>query len=40
MSEKRVYEAAEIEIIPLGESDIVSSSSAFDGEDDYITSEW
>ena len=40
MNEKRIYEKAEIEIIPFGESDIVSASSAFDGEDDYVSSEW
>ena len=40
MKEKRVYETAEIEIIHLGQSDIVSASSAFDGEDDYVSSEW
>ena len=37
MKEKLSYEHAEIEILPL--SDVVTSSAAFDGEEDLI-SDW
>ena len=33
---KRKYEEAELEVILLGPSDIITSSGAFDGEEDRI----
>ena len=39
MNNKPVYEEVKIEIILLNGADIITSSSAFDGEEDRI-SEW
>ena len=39
MGNKRTYEDVEIEVINLGQSDVITSSSPFDGEDDLVT-EW
>ena len=39
MDNKRTYEDVEIEVINLGKSDVITSSSPFDGEDDLVT-EW
>ena len=39
MNDKRIYEKAEVEIIELAPSDIITISSPFDGEDDKV-SDW
>ena len=39
MTKKHSYEEAEIEIVRLYTSDVITSSSPFDGEDDDV-SEW
>ena len=37
MNSKLIYEEVEIEVIPATESDIITSSLAFDGDDDLIS---
>ena len=39
MNKRSIYEEAEIEIVRLYTSDVITSSSPFDGEDDDV-SEW
>ena len=39
MDRKHTYEEIEMEVIYLGQSDVITSSSPFDGEDDLIN-EW
>lgn len=39
MENKLFYEEVKLEIVPLAKSDVVTSSSAFDGDDDKIV-EW
>ena len=36
MKNKLFYEEVKLEIVPLAKSDVVTSSSAFDGDDDMI----
>ena len=36
---ERNYEGPKIEVIPMGEEDVITTSDPFDGEDDYA-SEW
>ena len=39
MNKRSIYEEAEIEIVRLYTSDVITSSSPFDGEDDDVN-EW
>jgi len=39
MNNKNVYEEVKIEVVLLNSSDIITSSSAFDGEEEKIT-QW
>ena len=39
MNNKLIYEEVKIEVVLLNSSDIITSSSAFDGDEDGIT-EW
>ena len=39
MHNKLKYEEVELEVVLLDSSDVITTSSLFDGEDDYI-SEW
>ena len=36
MSEKKIYEAASVEIVTLDNADVISTSGAFNGEEDSI----
>ena len=39
MDNKLKYEEAELEVVLLDSSDVITTSNLFDGEDDYV-SEW